>query len=200
MPPNRSVSDVQEKRRSWNGTMSGINAEHLVFLDESGINTNLTRLYAHALHWKRAVDAAPLNTPTATTVLSSIRLDGTTIFTTVQSRPEPNRENVVKNEILSPKEESPRCCWTTWCCKSGLGNNKHEWLQGGGSTHLEFALIKRIAIIMAQIETDKKVLSFHRLRYKQMLMLEKSWFYNRTSFFVYSWTNGVPVLWERTVS
>ena len=49
--------------------MSGINAEHLVFLDESGINTNLTRLYAHALHWKRAVDAAPLNTPTATTVL-----------------------------------------------------------------------------------------------------------------------------------
>ena len=64
--------------------MSGINAEHLVFLDESGINTNLTRLYAHALHWKRAVDAAPLNTPTATTVLSSIRLDGTTIFTTYQ--------------------------------------------------------------------------------------------------------------------
>ena len=61
--------------------MSGINAEHLVFLDESGINTNL---YAHALHWKRAVDAAPLNTPTATTVLSSIRLDGTTIFTTYQ--------------------------------------------------------------------------------------------------------------------
>ena len=65
--------------------MSGINAEHLVFLDESGINTNLTRLYAHALHWKRAVDAAPLNTPTATTVLSSIRLDGTTIFTTYQT-------------------------------------------------------------------------------------------------------------------
>ena len=64
--------------------MSGINAEHLVFLDESGINTNLTRLYAHALHWKRAVDAAPLNTPTATTVLSSIHLDSTTIFTIYQ--------------------------------------------------------------------------------------------------------------------
>lgn len=47
---------------------------------------------------------------------------------------------------------------------------------------------------MAQIETDKKVRSFHRLRYKQMLMLENSWFYNRTSCFVYSWTNGVPVL------
>ena len=29
---------------------------------------------------------------------------------------------------------------------------------------------------------------------QMMLLLEKSWFYNRTSFFVYSWTNGVPVL------
>ncbi len=55
--------------------MSGINAEHLVFLDESGINTNLTRLYAHALHWKRAVDAAPLNTPTATTLINNNDLD-----------------------------------------------------------------------------------------------------------------------------
>ena len=29
---------------------------------------------------------------------------------------------------------------------------------------------------------------------QMMLLLEKSWFYNRTSFFVYSWTNCVPVL------
>ena len=75
---------MQRKRSQWIETISGANAEHQIYLDESGINTNLTRLYAHALHWKRAVDAAPLNTPTATTVLSSIRLDGTTIFTTYQ--------------------------------------------------------------------------------------------------------------------
>ena len=75
---------MQRKRSQWIETISSVNAEHQIYLDESGINTNLTRLYAHALHWKRAVDAAPLNTPTATTVLSSIRLDGTTIFTTYQ--------------------------------------------------------------------------------------------------------------------
>ena len=84
MHPSRSVPDVQEKRHTWNETISGINAEHLVFLDESGINTNLTRLYAHTLRWERAVDSAPLNTPITTTVLSSIRLDGTTISTTYQ--------------------------------------------------------------------------------------------------------------------
>ena len=31
--------------------------EHQIYLDESGINTNLTRHYAHAVHGKRAIDA-----------------------------------------------------------------------------------------------------------------------------------------------
>ena len=58
--------------------------EHLVFLDESGVNTNLTRLYGRALSSQRAVDHAPLNTPQTTTVLSSIRLNGEKAFTTYQ--------------------------------------------------------------------------------------------------------------------
>ena len=53
-------------------------------LDESGINTNLTRLYGRAPSSQRAVDHAPLNTPQTTTVLSSIRFDGETAFTTYQ--------------------------------------------------------------------------------------------------------------------
>ncbi len=35
-------------------------AEHLVFLDESGVNTNLTRLYGRAPSSPKAVDHAPL--------------------------------------------------------------------------------------------------------------------------------------------
>ena len=72
---NRSVPDVQRKRSQWIETISGANAEHQIYLDESGINTNLTRHYAHAVHGKRAMDAIPINTPAGTTVLSSIRLD-----------------------------------------------------------------------------------------------------------------------------
>ena len=56
----------------------------MVFLDESGVNTNLTRLYGRALSSQRAVDHAPLNTPQTTTVLSSIRLNGEKAFTTYQ--------------------------------------------------------------------------------------------------------------------
>ena len=53
----------------------------LVFLDESGVNTNLTRIYGRAKSSSRAVDHTPLNTPTTTTVLSSIRFDGSHVFT-----------------------------------------------------------------------------------------------------------------------
>ena len=64
---NRIVPDVQRKRSQWIETISGANAEHQIYLDESGINTNLTRHYAHAVHGKRAMDATPINTPAGTT-------------------------------------------------------------------------------------------------------------------------------------
>ena len=67
---------MQRKRSQWIETISGANAEHQIYLDESGINTNLTRHYAHAVHGKRAMDATPINTPAGTTVLSSIRING----------------------------------------------------------------------------------------------------------------------------
>ena len=55
-----------------------------MFLDESGVNINMTRHYARAQRSQRAVDSAPLNTPVNTTILSSIRLDGTCVYTIYQ--------------------------------------------------------------------------------------------------------------------
>lgn len=79
-----TVFDVQEKRRKWNESIKPDMVEHLVFLDESGVNTDLTRLYGRAPSSQRAVDHAPLNTPQTTTILSSIRFDGEKAFTTYQ--------------------------------------------------------------------------------------------------------------------
>lgn len=50
--------------------------ERLVFLDESGAKTDLTRLYGRALGGARVVDSAPHGHWCTTTMLSSIRLDG----------------------------------------------------------------------------------------------------------------------------
>ena len=61
--------------------MSEKDINHLVFLDESGVNINMTRHYARAWKNRRAVDKTPLNTPCNTTVLSSIRQNGDCAYT-----------------------------------------------------------------------------------------------------------------------
>ena len=71
-----TVFDVKEKRAKWEEFEKNCDVNHLVFLDESGVNTNMTRLYGRGIGKARVEDHAPLNTPKTTTVLSSIRLDG----------------------------------------------------------------------------------------------------------------------------
>ena len=82
MPVNKIVPDVAEKRKNWNDLISGFRASDLVFLDESGCNTEMTRRYAYSLGGSRAVDSTPLSKPKNTTILSSIQLDGTLHYTT----------------------------------------------------------------------------------------------------------------------
>ena len=82
MPVNKIVPDVAEKRKNWNDLISGFRASDLVFLDESGCNTDMTRRYAYSFGGSRAVDSTPLSKPKNTTILSSIQLDGTLHYTT----------------------------------------------------------------------------------------------------------------------
>lgn len=53
--------------------------ENLVFVDESGAKTNMTRLYGRAKNGTRAVDPAPGGHWSTTTMISSVRLDGSTV-------------------------------------------------------------------------------------------------------------------------
>ena len=76
------VPGVRDKRKNRTENISDYDKEKLVFLDESGVNTNMTRIYGRALGGARSVDKAPLNTPLNTTILSSIRINGETSYTT----------------------------------------------------------------------------------------------------------------------
>ena len=67
---------MQEKRAEWREVVKELPKEHLVFLDESGVNTNLVRRYGRSVGKTRVVDNAPFSTPRNTTVLSAIRQDG----------------------------------------------------------------------------------------------------------------------------
>jgi transposase len=55
----------------------------LVFLDESGAKTNMTRLRGRALRGERVHDHAPAGHWCTTTMISSIQLDGSTACMTV---------------------------------------------------------------------------------------------------------------------
>ena len=68
--------DVQAKRTAWKEQLNEIDQSHLVYLDECGVNTNMTRIYGRSIGKTRVIDHALLNTPQTTTILSSIRTDG----------------------------------------------------------------------------------------------------------------------------
>jgi transposase len=70
---------VKEKRELWKEKQPNIDISKLVFLDESGVNTDMTRRYARAKNGQRANDHTPLNTGKTTTIVSSVRTDGTTV-------------------------------------------------------------------------------------------------------------------------
>jgi len=97
-----SVPDVAQKREDWSEQLPNYDKNKLIFLDESGINTDLTRIYGRSLEGSRCVDKAPFNTPKSTTILSSLRLDGETTYTIYQGGTSKDKFiNYLKN-ILAP--------------------------------------------------------------------------------------------------
>ena len=68
--------DITAQREEWQEQQKTMDRNHLVFLDESGVNLNMTRRYGRAIGKARVYDYVPLNTPKNTTLLSSIRLEG----------------------------------------------------------------------------------------------------------------------------
>ena len=67
---------MQLARMDWVEWMEACNPERLVFVDEAAAKTNMTPLYGWSPKGKRCYGRAPCNWST-TTMLSSIRLDGT---------------------------------------------------------------------------------------------------------------------------
>ena len=76
--------------------------EKLVFIDESGAKTNMTRLYGRAKHGQRAVDDAPAGHWCTTTMISSVRLDGSTACMVVDGATTKDIFKAYVEQILLP--------------------------------------------------------------------------------------------------
>jgi transposase len=66
----------EEARGLWHWLASHFDARRLVFVDESGFNTSMTRLYARAPRGKRAYGKVPRNRGKNTTLIAAITLEG----------------------------------------------------------------------------------------------------------------------------
>ena len=68
--------DVQEERKAWQEKQKTLNANALVFIDESSVNCGMTRLYGRAIGKERVNDYVPDVRFERTSIISSIRLNG----------------------------------------------------------------------------------------------------------------------------
>lgn len=68
--------DVKIKREAWKSEQPGIDIDNLILIDESSIDTGMTRLYGRGASNERVVDHTPDTRFERTTILSSIRANG----------------------------------------------------------------------------------------------------------------------------
>lgn len=69
--------DVARQRRDWCACQETVDAERLVFLDETGLKTDFTRLRGWAEGGNRLVEAIPSSKWQTNTLVHAVALDGT---------------------------------------------------------------------------------------------------------------------------
>jgi transposase len=69
-------SDIQQSREAFRLQSKEVDPNRLVFLDECGAKTNMTRLYGRALKGQRLWDHVPHGHWHTTSLISAMRLDG----------------------------------------------------------------------------------------------------------------------------
>jgi transposase len=69
-------ADVRRRREAWVAQQRHLGSQRLVFIDESGARTNMTRLRGRAREGARVMGRAPQGHWCTTTMIGSIRVDG----------------------------------------------------------------------------------------------------------------------------
>ena len=93
---------MKRQRDAWWHKIAGLDLGRFVFLDESGAKTNMTRLYGRTFGGQRVVDAAPHGHWHTTTMLASIRLDGTTAAMVIEGATDTAVFGAYVNHVLVP--------------------------------------------------------------------------------------------------
>jgi len=95
-------ADVKQLREAWGAEYQYIDAQRVVFVDESGAKTNMTRLRGRALKGARVVDATPHGHWCTTTVIGSIRLNGSSACMAVDGATDKDVFREYVRRVLAP--------------------------------------------------------------------------------------------------
>jgi transposase len=94
---------VKAQRQAWWRRLADVDLSRLVFLDESGAKTDLTRLYGRSFDGQRVVDRTPHGHWCTTTILSSVRLEGSRASMVVEAPTDTDVFSVYVQQVLLPQ-------------------------------------------------------------------------------------------------
>lgn len=95
-------ADVKVSREVWIAKQRAFDWERIVFVDESGAKTNMTRQRGRALRGARVLDQAPHGHWCTTTMISSIRVDGSSACMAVNGATDKDVFREYMRRILVP--------------------------------------------------------------------------------------------------
>ena len=95
--------EVQARRQLWWQARKQIDPRHLVFLDESGVTTEMTRRYGRAPRGERVGEGTPAGHWHTLTVLGALTLDGLLAAMTVESPTDGEVFRAYLEQVLCPR-------------------------------------------------------------------------------------------------
>ena len=96
----------EEARSSFRERLSGVDAERLVFVDESSTNIAITPRYARAPRGERARGKAPRNWGKNVTLISSITLSGMGPSMCIEGSSDTESFGLYIRDVLAPRLKS----------------------------------------------------------------------------------------------
>jgi len=95
---------IKELREHWPAVIGSIEAKRFIFVDESGVTTEMTRRYGRVIGGQRVNDSAPANWRTLT-LLGAVGLTGWVASMTVEAPTDADVFLAFLDHVLCPKLE-----------------------------------------------------------------------------------------------
>lgn len=101
-PAELSRPDIQEARKLWVENTAQVSHGRLLFIDESGAKTNMTRLYGRGPRGARVYDHVPLGRWETTTMIAAVGRNGPQAPWVLEGPMDGSAFNVWAEQVLAP--------------------------------------------------------------------------------------------------